>query len=185
MNKALEEVMYGKFTRLRDTFRYSAQPVLVRENVAEHSFWTAMISITIAYEIGHRALAPKVALRGILHDIEECVTGDLVRDMKYANPEIRKKILDLEIQFVNNLTKDMGQAGRIIRNEWSVAKDQSLAGQIVGLADALSVIAYCQREYELGNMKLHEIRESCAQLIQDKFYDGPLKDIAMEGLKYA
>ena len=74
---AVREVMLGKPSRLRHTFRYSALPVVFRENVAEHSFWTALIGITIAVELGcsHEEVG-EVATKALLHDIEESMTGD-------------------------------------------------------------------------------------------------------------
>ena len=61
--------MTGVVQRLRYAYRYSAQPVVFRENVAEHSFWTALIGSTMAIDVyGDVRLAENVALRGLLHD---------------------------------------------------------------------------------------------------------------------
>lgn len=184
MSQALNEVMFGKLSRLKDTWRYSAQPVIARENVAEHSFWTAIISAVIAMEIAPN-LAKEVTFRALFHDIEECMTGDLVRDMKYASPEIRAAILKVETKFVDNLISNMGRVGVQIRDVWSNAKDDTLAGRIVSIADALSVISYCTKEQELGNTNLREIRIACLRLIDNKKLGpvgDPLSEIVWEAL---
>lgn len=165
---AINEVMYGKITRLSHVFRYSAQPVIARESVAEHSFWTAMIGVTLSYEIGKPEIAGSVALQSVVHDIEECMTGDLVRDMKYANPDFRKQIKEVEEKFVDNLLVDMGTTGKLLKSVWARAKDNTWAGRIVQVSDALSVISFCTREYELGNLGLRDIRNSCINLIRKK-----------------
>lgn len=165
---AITEVMYGKITRLSHVFRYSAQPVISRENVAEHSFWTAMIGITISYEIGKPEIAGAVALQSVMHDIEECMTGDLVRDMKYANPDFRRQIREVEEKFIDNLLVDMGTTGKLLKSVWARAKDNTWAGRIVQISDALSVISFCTREYEMGNLSLRDIRNSCINLIRRK-----------------
>lgn len=170
---SVSEVMYGKIGRLRDTYRYSAQPSIFRENVAEHSFWTAMIGITIAFEVNDK-LADKVALKAVVHDLEECMTGDLVRDMKYANSDFRESVLQIEREFLGELLAPMGMTGKKIFTRWEGAKDNSLAGQIVGLADALSVISYTTREKRLGNTGLKPIRDACADLIHAKFVGSEL-----------
>lgn len=167
LSKAVNEVMFGKMTRLKDTFRYSAQPVIARESVAEHSFWTAMIAVCIAMEI-EPSSAADVALKGLVHDIEECMTGDLVRDMKYANEEFRTSIKKIEVQFVTNLLEPMGEVGDRLFGIWSIAK-KNRTGEIVACADALSVISYCTQEYELGNTNLFDIREACSELLVEKF----------------
>lgn len=180
---AVSEVMYGRIGRLRDTYRYSAQPSIFRENVAEHSFWTAMIGVTIALEVNDK-LAPQVALKSIVHDLEECMTGDLVRDMKYANSDFREAVLKIEREFLAELLLPMGIIGRKVFSRWEGAKDNTLAGQIVALADALSVISYCTRERMLGNEGLREIRDSCAELISSKFAQSKsLWPFAYEALK--
>lgn len=183
MSEAVNEVMFGKITRLSHTWRYSAQPVLVRENVAEHSFWTAMIGVTIAYETGQPNLAGNVALQAIVHDIEECLTGDLVRDMKYATTEFREAIKSIEERFVGGLVAKMGPTGQIIQARWRGAKDNSSSGRIVRLADALSVIAYCTREATMGNNNLSEIRFACINLIRESTDSQKLYDIAMDAVE--
>lgn len=172
MSSAIIEVMYGNFTRLSHTWRYSSVPVIARENVAEHSFWTAMIGITIAYETGVPHLAGTVAVNAIMHDIEECMTGDLIRDMKYANEEFRQQIQTIEDEFVTRLVEDMGPTGGIIQARWRGAKGETRAGRIVALADALSVVAYCSKEGTMGNINLHDIRRACSALVM-KLSTGP------------
>jgi 5'-deoxynucleotidase YfbR-like HD superfamily hydrolase len=184
VSDAVNEIMFGKLSRLTDTFRYSAQSVIIRENVAEHSFWTAMIGIGIALEAQLEPFVPHVALKAVVHDIEECMTGDLVRDMKYASPDVRDAIKEIERRFLSQWAHQLGEPGAYLKNQWRDAKDKSKAGQIVACADALSVIAYCTREMSLGNQNLHEIRNSCVKLIHDKFGDDPqLVDIADDAIQ--
>jgi len=181
MSQAVNEVMYGKIGRLKDTYRYSAQPVIARENVAEHSFWTAMIAITIAYEI-ERSVVPQVALKALLHDIEECMTGDLVREMKYATDEFRDAVKKVERMFISSLLEDLGEPGAEMFIVWDSAKNNTLTGQIVGLADLLSVVSFCTKEHELGNTNLEEIRKNCSELVVQKYGIGPLSDIAIASI---
>lgn len=182
MSTAVNEVMFGKIGRLKDTFRYSAQPVISRENVAEHSFWTAMIGISIAYEVNEKVVG-RVALKAIVHDIEECMTGDLVRDMKYANPDTREAIAKVEREFIGKLLYPMEATGEKILLEWQYSKDNTVAGQIVKLSDTLSVIQYCTKEMELGNTNLVEIKNTCSSLISNMELISSLDDIAFHALE--
>ncbi len=182
MSTPVNEVLFGNIGRLKDTFRYSAQPVIIRENVAEHSFWTAMIGITIAYEINEDVVG-NVAVKAILHDIEECMTGDLVRDMKYADPEFREAVAKVESVFIGKLLSPLGTTGTKMLNQWGDAKDRSAAGQIVRLSDALSVISYCTKEMELGNTNLVDIKDTCMDLIAGmELTQVGLRSVAYEAL---
>ena len=181
---AVTEVMYGKLSRLTDVYRYSAQSVIRRENVAEHSFWVAMIGVAIAGEVKNDIrLAQEVALRALVHDVEESTTGDLVREMKYFNEETRESISRVEKEFAKRIFEPMGRTGENLLRVWKSAKDMSLVGRIVALADLLCVIAYCDNESRMGNHSLQSIREECEELIYTTFQKrGRLWAIAKEAL---
>ncbi len=167
---AIREVLYGEFRRVSHVWRYSALPVLNRENVAEHSWWTAVIAMTIATEIGHAELIGDVAARGILHDIEEIGTGDLVREAKYFDEKMREDFRRVEVAFAERLFDKLGtEVGNEFWEIWSKAKLDGLAGQIVSLADLFCVIAYVRWERSMGNTKLGRVERDCLNLIDEKF----------------
>ena len=173
---ATKEVMTGKLTRLRHTIRFSAIPTLYKENVAEHGYWTAIIAMAIVADIdipqaeGTYRLMGDVAMKALWHDIEESMTGDVVRDLKYATPEIREAMKHVEEQFVEVIFKPMGVAGLWLKPFWTHAKDDTRSGHIVALADLLCVISYCNHDIQLGNNSedLFRIRKQCLALIQEK-----------------
>ena len=76
--------------RLTAVWRYSSIPVAVRENVAEHSYWVALYAVLIVRELGAgQDVQGMVAIDGLIHDVGECVTGDVVRPFKYSSPEFK------------------------------------------------------------------------------------------------
>lgn len=167
---AVGEVLFGKLSRLRNVYRYSGEYVLQRENVAEHSFWTALIAVTIAMEYWGPTMAKDVAVRALLHDIEESMTGDLVRSMKYHDQNLRDQIASVETEFAASLLAPLGEVGEEYFHIWFNAKNMETdSGKIVALADLLCVISYCRKEAESGNPKLAQIEADCEQLIEDKF----------------
>lgn len=174
---ATKEVMTGKLTRLRHTIRFSAIPVLYKENVAEHGYWTAVIAMAIVADLHsqsdtkiHRQLMGEVAMKSLWHDVEESMTGDVVRDLKYATPEIREAIRKVEERFADVIFNPMGDAGIDLRSFWHFAKDDTTSGHIVALADLLCVISYCDHDMQLGNQteELERIKLQCLILISEK-----------------
>jgi 5'-deoxynucleotidase YfbR-like HD superfamily hydrolase len=132
--------------------------------------------MTIALEYWHDiGLARTVAMKALLHDIEESLTGDLVRRMKYFDTEVREDIRRVESIFARELfgSLDNEYVESTYLDIWGDAKDNELSGQIVALADLLCVIAYCDQESSLGNLDLRQIRHDCKELIYDKFRDQP------------
>lgn len=181
---SLHAILYGEFRRAAHVWRFSSLPVIKQENVAEHSFWTALIGMAIACEIGREELTGEVAQRAILHDIEEVGTGDLVREMKYFDPELRASIRKVEVQFAAALFDKLGPpAGRHFEHIWENAKDGTLPGRIVALADLLCVLAYCHSERKMGNTGLGRIERDCSDLVYKKFHKDPdLKRIALDAV---
>ena len=178
--------MAGELLRLKHTHRYSSVPVLIRENVAEHSFWTAILGITIAIEMQmSKQEIGKVALKALLHDIEESMTGDLIRDMKYHNEETREAIAAVEHEFALRIFNKLGQVGPWFLSWWINAKDETPTGRVVALADLLCVIMYVQHEWDLGNRtdQLSQIHGDCVTLIGRKFDGTDLEEIAMEAIR--
>lgn len=181
---AIREVLYGEFRRVSYVTRYSALPVLNKENVAEHSWWTAMIAMTIATEIGRPDLLGEVAVRGVLHDIEEIGTGDLVREAKYFDQKMRDDFRRVEEAFADRLFSKLGNTGLLLQGFWMDAKGDDIAGQIVALADLLCVVAYVRWERSLGNHKLNRVEDDCLILIKEKFgHDVVLWPVVAEAIK--
>lgn len=180
---AIEEVLYGDLRRVSYVYRFSAQPVLNRENVAEHSWWTAMISVVLAGEIAQAnpnldsyELMSDVALRAIMHDIEEIGTGDLVREAKYFDSEMRADFRRVEEHFASALFgKFDPPLSYQLYAVWKNAKhSEELAGRIVAAADILCVLAYVRHERLLGNALLTKVESECLRLLHDKFSDDEL-----------
>lgn len=176
MRSATEAIITGRLQRLSYVQRYSAQPVIRRENVAEHSFWTAMIGWALAMDVyGDPDLASVCAVRGLFHDIEESMTGDLVRDMKYSSPEVRQAIGQIEYQMANAIFGEWGHVGFDALRIWAESKsDETIAAEIVKLADMLCVIMYVNQEVALGSHALTQIAADCTALIRETFADNEL-----------
>lgn len=182
----IREIMAGELSRLKHTYRYSSVPVLVRENVAEHSFWTAIIGIAIAVEMQmSRQEIGKVALKALLHDVEESMTGDLIREMKYFNEETRDAIALVEREFARRIFAKLGALGPWFESWWLQSKDPSPTGRVVALADLLCVIMYVDHERSLGNQsdQLDQIQSDCVALIERKFFGTELEAIALEAIE--
>ncbi len=171
---AIREVLYGEMRRVNYVYRYSALPVLNRENVAEHSWWTAMIAMSIAVEIDRPDLAWEVGVRGLVHDIEEIGTGDLVREAKYFDKKMRADFRRVEEAFADRLFGKLDRTGEFLKMIWKDSKGPDLPGQIVALADLFCVIAYVRWERSMGNTKLERIEQECLKLIDEKFGDNKL-----------
>lgn len=159
----LEELLVGSIRRMSHVNRYSSFVCIRKENVAEHTFYVAMVAYCIARDIernhGEKIDYAKLLRSAMLHDLDEALTGDVVRRVKYG-VEGLKKILD---KAASQSIKEMSDDLRIdLHDDWAVAKSKDLEGQIVGLADFFGTVQYTIEEYNSGNHHMTTvIREVC------------------------
>jgi 5'-deoxynucleotidase YfbR-like HD superfamily hydrolase len=171
----LRELLMGESRRLSHVKRYSSIPVNRGETVAEHSFYVTYYSLLVAGDLlatlnclnsvkestlthgyGLSLDWQKLLGSAMLHDISECMTGDIVRQVKHDNEGLHQDFLKLErkvVHFIENKVEVK------FFDLWRVAKDDSLEGRIVAIGDALSVVSYAIEEYLTGNAYLLRVLE--------------------------
>ncbi len=142
--------------RLSFVDRFSSVPVTVKENVAEHSFWVVLYSMMIHRELrGPEDALPYVLSYATVHDLPECLTGDVVRTFKYSTEEMRKAVDKAEDAMVRRLPDSLRDVYEEAR---SGAGKDALYGwyvkAVVKAADFMSLYQYMQREHLRGNSEI-------------------------------
>jgi len=158
-------VASGPVRHLSYVIRYSSIPILCPENVAEHSYWVSLYSILI-----HRTIEPEntkligaITTKALIHDMAECVTGDVVRTFKYSSKELKKIIDEAEDQMVQNHFPEQLKALYPLVDSMS-GDDNQYVSAVVKAADFLSLHQYMRREILRGN---DEIRPFYARMVSD------------------
>ncbi len=86
--------------RLRFIQRWSLMRNTVPENVAEHSFYVAVLThalCTIARDVfGKDVPVDRAVTLALFHDIAEVMTGDIPSPVKHHNPGIRRSMQEME-----------------------------------------------------------------------------------------
>lgn len=145
--------------------RYSTRPVTHQENIAEHAYYVTMYAYLIYHELGagmSDADLGELMSKALLHDLDECVTGDFQRQFKYSHPQLAQIIHEAAHSQVPTILAGF-QAGDsdAAFNTWIKAKDDSLEGRIVAVADFLAVVTYLHREMTFGNHSILDIFDEC------------------------
>lgn len=172
----LFDALTGKVSRMAHVTRYSSVAVIRRENVAEHSWWVAFISLIIGTDLnenGHGVDLEKLLTRALLHDLSECVSGDIIRTFKYSTPEIAAAIKAADEVSMQGLAAELGRVGDQIVDHWRNAKDSSLQGDIVSFADMADVVFYCRDEASTGNVGIKPVVQTMYEKWFCKFHNHP------------
>lgn len=152
-----EESLFSFLTtqsvRLAQIRRYATLPVQRPESVLEHSAAVGIISYLLAKDLG--ADANLAAAKALFHDFEEAITGDICRDFKYLDPVFRKSLEAVEPSVIERISLHLPASIQAsFCSIWKWSKDSSPEGNIVEIADSISVLAYIYEEVIRGNMWL-------------------------------
>jgi 5'-deoxynucleotidase len=160
----------GWIRRLAHITRFSIDPMLRRQSVAEHCFFAAMLAYIMAEDMRKRGfdVSPELAAsKALFHDMEEAHTGDIVVPFKYNDPDLNDKIKERGQAFLKAaLYQDIGEElGEAIYTLWDNAKDYTLEGRIVAFCDLLEIIGYIGEEVSMGNSKAEYLRNTARKLL--------------------
>lgn len=146
---------YALLGRMRYITRWGLMRNTFSENIAEHSYQTAVLAHALAL-IRRDVLklpAPdpdRCAVAALYHDASEILTGDLPTPIKYYNPEIKTAYKQVERvageRLLNMLPPELRGS-----YEHDVLEDDEALAPIVKGADKLSAHIKCLEEQKAGN----------------------------------
>jgi putative hydrolase of HD superfamily len=148
-----------------------------RENVAEHSFFVALIADWLVADLGREDVdVAKVMRMALYHDIEEAYTGDLVTPVKYRSATLLKEWEQLCTEMLSEgLCSDFAHSPKVstralhVHTEYEREKMMTIEGQIVKFADMLQSAVYLLREIQSGNQHICNVLRNVMATIHKLF----------------
>lgn len=188
-----------KFFAVVDRVRYIQRWALMRnnesENVAEHSFQTAMFAHALANirsiefpELDIQVDPNKIMARALFHDVSEVITGDLPTPVKYHNQELRKAYKNYEALAVETLLDFLPGNLRDNYSELLIEKAlvdtergslEYVEAGLIKAADKLSAYIKCIYEVNQGNNEFREALLSTLNSIEAFYEDFPEVNVFM------
>jgi len=161
-------LMSGSINRMSHVYRYSSVPTIRKENVAEHSWYVAYYSFVIGLDLVRRGCEidfGKLLSRALVHDLDESMTGDFLRHVKYGHPRLKSVLDEVSIAMLESMEKELHIP---IKEPWTNAKSrEDLEGDIVAIADLARVLSYVYEEIQLGNNHVKYILKECCKYLRD------------------
>lgn len=147
---------HADIKRLDYVTRYNSIPSLYQESVSQHSYWVTLYGLMIhnsIYSGKNAEIELSILKSGLIHDVGECLTGDVVRTFKYSNPDLKKVIDESEEMMIQtHLPKTVK---RVIAESVPAQKeDAKYVKDIIKAADFVSLFHYMNREYNRGNREI-------------------------------
>jgi len=142
--------------------RFSVYKCHFREDVAQHSYMTALYAMILAdleRRRGREVNVEKVLRMAILHDAEESRTGDIHHPFKHQDSAFTKTIDDRALEWFRNLMHNLPYT--LAHDYVEVRKSEqqnSTEANLVRAADKLEALLWAYEEYLLGNEHVRNAR---------------------------
>ena len=134
--------------RMHGIIRYVNRNRIKDEDLAQHSYSVAYYCFQIAKEFNiPDSIRNEAIAMAIIHDIGEVFTSDLPHDVKYENPELKTLCDQLERRYITTELPEVSE----LWNKLEDKQNPNIPAAMVKLADSMSVLAYSNREINLGN----------------------------------
>jgi 5'-deoxynucleotidase YfbR-like HD superfamily hydrolase len=179
----MEQILSGEIQRMSHIERYSSYPMSRRENVAEHSWYVTFYAFCIHADLGRRGYdvdIGDVLWRSLVHDVDECVMGDVVITTKHQVPGLKEALDSAAFERVGIVSNDIFGCD-YLSDLWRESKADGLPGAITQLCDYLSVVSYIFQEHNFGNKVATRIASEISERLND--WLGSLEELVVEALE--
>lgn len=154
MNNEFLKIASSPLMNLDHTYRYSGTKLVEAESLSQHIVDTIMMGLKVIDAINdiHPGYLDesKYVMKAVYHDLEESITGDVPRPLKYHDEHTLKSMKDVADEVAKSLFCKEFAAGDRIYEEWSLAKEDK-EGYILKLVDMLVVANKVLKEVSLLN----------------------------------
>lgn len=171
------------YRRLRNIKRCNNFFVNHPEDVAQHSYYTAIIAFTLTGEYNKLAREHNknfhplddentweyisretVLLKSLFHDVEEAFTSDIPWNVKHHDFKIHDEI---QRCIREKLDKEFKESNLQLHKILMESSKVNIVGEMVQLSDSLEGAWYCYDELQTGNVTLLGLLKKYLELIGD------------------
>jgi len=141
--------------------RFSVYKCHFREDVAQHSYYTALYAMVLAdleKEKGTKVDVERLLRMALLHDAEEARTGDIHHPFKHQDASFAEKLDNRALEWFENLMESLppSLAHEYIRLRRASREISLTEVNIVKAADKIEALLWAYEEYLLGNVHVRK-----------------------------
>lgn len=172
MDNEFLNLVSSPLMNLDHTYRYSGTKLVEDESLSQHIVDTIMMGLKIIdhinYLSGDLILIPGVyVMKAVYHDLEECITGDIPRPLKYYNKDTLKSMKDVADKVAKEFFSAEFHVGSTHYWEWDNAKSGD-EGYILKLVDTLVVANKVVKEVTmLNNMYMLKVAHEVSSYLME------------------
>ena len=161
--------------------RFSVYKCHFREDVAQHSFFTALYAMVLAdleREKGTRIDVERLLRMALLHDAEEARTGDIHHPFKHQDAPFAETLDNRALEWFENLMGGLPEslAHQYIQLRKASKEISATEASILKASDKIEALLWAYEEYLLGNVHVRK-----ALIVEDIL--GKLDQIQLASVK--
>ena len=143
--------------------RFSVYKCHFREDVAQHSYLTAMYAMILAdleRREGSTVDTERLLRMALLHDAEEARTGDVHHPFKHQDPSFAEKLDDRALEWFESLMVGLPEdlAHEYVSLRKASREMTAMEACILKAADKLEALLWAYEEHLLGNVQVRQAR---------------------------
>jgi 5'-deoxynucleotidase len=143
--------------------RFSVYKCHTREDVAQHSYFTALYAMILAdLEIrnGNKVDVERLLRMALLHDAEEARTGDIHHPFKHQDSSFTKTLDARAMKWFQDLMSGLPVelAHEYVNLRKATADTTKTESSIIKAADKFEALLWAYEEYSLGNEQVRRAR---------------------------
>ncbi len=141
--------------------RFSVYKCHFREDVAQHSYYTALYAMVLAdLERGQgvRVDCERLLRMALLHDAEEARTGDIHHPFKHQDPIFAETLDSRGLEWFGKLLGGLpeGLVGEYVGLRKAVRETASMEATILKASDKIEALLWAYEEYLMGNVQVRK-----------------------------
>lgn len=143
--------------------RFSVYKCHFREDVAQHSYFTAVYAMILAdleRRRGAKVDVERLLRMALLHDAEEARTGDIHHPFKHQDARFAEALDDRALEWFENLMGGLPEelAHEYVRLRRASRDTAATEAGILKAADKIEALLWAYEEYLLGNEHVRRAR---------------------------
>jgi len=157
----------GSLKRLARTgWMQRGVPASIAESVAEHSFESSMIALVLSciinLKLGRTLVSPeRAAALALVHDVTECVTGDIPLFTSKAIGRLKEEIDVAALREILPEAKSAGGAlGEIEKMLEEIRESKTAEALIARISERLATLIEARRLSAMGYTRVRQIEET-------------------------
>jgi 5'-deoxynucleotidase YfbR-like HD superfamily hydrolase len=141
--------------------RFSVYKCHFREDVAQHSYYTALYAMVLAdleKQKGTQVDVERLLRMALLHDAEEARTGDIHHPFKHQDAAFAERVDNRALEWFENLMGSLPSslASDYIRLRRLTGEANLTEASLVKAADKIEALLWAYEEYLLGNVHVRK-----------------------------